>query len=465
MALAQPYPTDENAPAVVVPEVQGIPMDGGVVQAPPPQAKPGDPGYDTDPDIDGYDAEYDVYYDNVAAQGYDDGYSSNAYSYFESTLSPYGTWVDDMSYGRVWVPSSTVVGYDFFPYATGGYWVLTEYGWTWVSNWDWGWGPFHYGRWTRLASDGWCWIPGGGYVGWAPLPPGGVHIPPPSGARSSWRFVLPGHMGSRNMSFLADRVVPAVFAKTSVITNLRSVNIGAATVRVNAGPTGLATATGAGTSMPIQLRTISPSSLPQVHITPSTGLPLGQRPWVRSGAALPYQPRPSSIPIGPRPGSSLPYQPRPSSIPIGPRPGTGVPMPVPPRTNYVAPSRPGSFNVYIPSRDPAVNPPRPLQYAPPSTYVPPGPVPTYRPPSYVPPAATYSPPAYSPPVNTYRPPTYSPPVNTWRAPSYSPPVHSVPMQSAPVFRAPSPAPSYSRPSSVPSAPVFRPSSPGGFRVR
>ena len=44
---------------------------------------------DADPDIDGYDATTDVYYDNVAARGYDDGYDPNAYQQFEGALSPW----------------------------------------------------------------------------------------------------------------------------------------------------------------------------------------------------------------------------------------------------------------------------------------------------------------------------------------------------------------------------------------
>ena len=67
-------------------------------------------------------------------QQYDDGYDPNAYQQFESQLSPYGAWQDVPDYGRVWVPSPSVVGYDFTPYATGGHWVDSEYGWTWVSD-------------------------------------------------------------------------------------------------------------------------------------------------------------------------------------------------------------------------------------------------------------------------------------------------------------------------------------------
>jgi len=101
---------------------------------------------------------------------------------FYDDLSPYGQWVDDPQYGYVWVPS---VDADFRPYYTDGYWVMTEYGNTWVSNYPWGWAAFHYGRWTYDDYYGWLWIPGSewgpawvnwrtgdGYYGWAPLGPG-----------------------------------------------------------------------------------------------------------------------------------------------------------------------------------------------------------------------------------------------------------------------------------------------------
>jgi hypothetical protein len=107
---------------------------------------------------------------------------------FRDTLSPYGSWADDSTYGSVWVPSSGVVGADFSPYVTHGRWALGEDGgWVWVSDFSWGWAPFHYGRWVWIGGRGWSWIPGrvyspawvvwrtgyydDYYVGWAPMPP------------------------------------------------------------------------------------------------------------------------------------------------------------------------------------------------------------------------------------------------------------------------------------------------------
>ena len=115
---------------------------------------------------------------------------------FREPLDPYGTWVDDPTYGTVWVLSDTVVGDDFTPYVTTGHWVYDD-DWIWVSDYSWGWAPFHYGRWVWIDGRRWCWVAGRrysgawvvwrgggegyGYVGWAPAPPafvwrGGVAV-------------------------------------------------------------------------------------------------------------------------------------------------------------------------------------------------------------------------------------------------------------------------------------------------
>ncbi len=104
---------------------------------------------------------------------------------FRPVLEPHGYWVDDPTYGNVWVPNRAIVGNGFQPYVTGGHWATTDEGYYWVSDWDWGWAPFHYGRWVFTGSYGWAWIPGAryapawvewrygnGYMGWAPARPG-----------------------------------------------------------------------------------------------------------------------------------------------------------------------------------------------------------------------------------------------------------------------------------------------------
>jgi hypothetical protein len=100
---------------------------------------------------------------------------------FYNDLAPHGRWIENVQYGRVWVPS---VSASWRPY-TVGHWVWTDdYGWLWVSDEDFGWAVYHYGRWYEDPVYGWAWVPGyewapawvsfrsgGGYMGWAPLPP------------------------------------------------------------------------------------------------------------------------------------------------------------------------------------------------------------------------------------------------------------------------------------------------------
>lgn len=102
-------------------------------------------------------------------------------SMFYENLAPYGEWINMPQYGWVWSPYA--IRYDWRPYQDG-YWVWTEYGWTWVSNEPFGWAVYHYGRWVFDRHLGWLWVPGrvwgpawvawrhgAGWVGWAPLPP------------------------------------------------------------------------------------------------------------------------------------------------------------------------------------------------------------------------------------------------------------------------------------------------------
>ncbi len=102
--------------------------------------------------------------------------------YMYNYLSPYGNWVQLEPYGYVWTPRH--MGYRWRPYSQG-HWVMTDYGWTWIANEEWGSIPFHYGRWSYDDDFGWFWVPGtvwgpawvswrwgDQYAGWAPLPPG-----------------------------------------------------------------------------------------------------------------------------------------------------------------------------------------------------------------------------------------------------------------------------------------------------
>src|ERR1035441_2081240 len=76
---------------------------------------------------------------------------------FRAPLDPYGVWVDDPNYGTIWVPNSDAVGADFTPYVSGGHWTYDDDDWVWVSDYPWGWAPFHYGRWVAIDGRGWGW--------------------------------------------------------------------------------------------------------------------------------------------------------------------------------------------------------------------------------------------------------------------------------------------------------------------
>src|ERR1700730_11620884 len=134
---------------------------------------------------------------------------------FHDPLANYGHWTERPEFGQVWVPS---VPAGWRPYTTG-HRASTDQGWAWVADEPWGWATFHYGRWFYATDLGWAWVPGtlwapawvawrqgGGYLGWAPLPPTvafSVEVGLGLGARS----IRPGYftfVSERN--FLVPRV-------------------------------------------------------------------------------------------------------------------------------------------------------------------------------------------------------------------------------------------------------------------
>jgi hypothetical protein len=139
---------------------------------------------------------------------------------FHSALDSHGTWVDDPTYGTVWVPNSSEVGAGYTPYQTAGHWALDANDqYVWVSDYDWGWAPYHYGRWVEIEGRGWSWIPGrvysgawvnwgadGAYgtVGWAPMPPeyvwrGGVAVSYSYSGPARWSYVGRGDVFATNV--------------------------------------------------------------------------------------------------------------------------------------------------------------------------------------------------------------------------------------------------------------------------
>ena len=131
---------------------------------------------------------------------------------FYDGLAPYGDWVEIPNYGWSWAPR---VDRDWRPY-TRGQWVMTDDGWFWDSDEQFGWATYHYGRWFNDEDYGWVWIPGtewapawvswrhgNGYTGWAPLPP-----------RATWQtraglsisgLDIDAFIGSDDYAFVQDR--------------------------------------------------------------------------------------------------------------------------------------------------------------------------------------------------------------------------------------------------------------------
>jgi len=163
-----------------------------------------------------------------------------SYQNFYDALSPYGEWINYPEYGYVWMPN---VGPDFKPYATNGNWVYTDEGWTWASNYSWGWAPFHYGRWFYEDGYGWMWMPGNewapawvswrrspDYYGWAPLGPsvtvnaavGGGYNPPPH----YWCFVPQQYVTSPHVTnyYVNEQQNVTIINNTTVIHNTTIVN-------------------------------------------------------------------------------------------------------------------------------------------------------------------------------------------------------------------------------------------------
>ena len=176
--------------------------------------------------------------------------ASVSFQVFYNELSPYGTWVNNSQYGFVWVPD---VAPGFIPYATNGYWVFTDEGWTWVSNYPWGWAPFHYGRWYTDPYYGPMWVPDNewgpgwvswrrseGYYGWAPIGPGisisiaygnGYSIPD-----NQWTFVRDRDFGRRNINnyYVDHSRNVTIIHNSTVISNTRENRV--RNVSYNAGP-------------------------------------------------------------------------------------------------------------------------------------------------------------------------------------------------------------------------------------
>ena len=117
-------------------------------------------------------------------------------------LDDYGSWHYFAEYGTCWIPRRVPAGWA--PYRFGHWAWVHPWGWTWIDVEPWGFAPFHYGRWAFVTGV-WVWVPGvfvarpvyapalvvfigrpgwgaayslGEGVGWFPLGPREVYVPP-----------------------------------------------------------------------------------------------------------------------------------------------------------------------------------------------------------------------------------------------------------------------------------------------
>jgi len=177
---------------------------------------------------DGRDHRYD---DSRSAQ-----YVSRDVVGYED-LDDNGSWRDDRDYGHVWYPNN--VGPGWAPYREGHWDWISPWGYTWVDDSAWGYAPFHYGRWVTVGGR-WGWIAGpvnvqpvyapalvvfiggggggfGGDVGWFPLGPREVYVPPYQVSR--------GYMNQVNVSNTTVNTTTITNVYNNTIINNQTTNI------------------------------------------------------------------------------------------------------------------------------------------------------------------------------------------------------------------------------------------------
>jgi hypothetical protein len=407
---------------------QGASSDATTEQIPEPSGDPEDPGYVMGDVTDGE---------------------------IDATLAPYGAWVEDEEYGRVWRPDPTIVGSDFTPYETAGSWVDTDYGWSFSCDYNWGWLPFHYGRWAYL-DDSWGWVPdhtwgpawvdwreGGGYVGWRPRAPDGrrggegLVRDHRRGARDEWRYTQTSNLGQPNIHQHVVQVANGDRLTTQVARPPVRGEYRAHAATLMQGRFNARSSAGGGNRGPQR---------PQWN----QGNRPYQQPAFRQQPGRTWNQQPART-WNQQPARTWNQQPRALQQPTWQRhdPQRAYQQPT-----YRQPQRTYQQPTY---QQPAYRQPPMRTYQPPQR--------AYQPPqrAYQPPQRSYQQPAYQPPQRSYQPPQRS-----YQAPSrsYSPPSrsYSSPSPSAP-SRSSSPAPSRSSSSSGSSSHSSSSHSGGGSHRR
>jgi hypothetical protein len=158
-------------------------------------------------------------------------------------LDDNGDWRDDSNYGHVWFPSHVEAGWA--PYHAGHWDWIAPWGYTWVDDSAWGYAPFHYGRWVTVGGR-WGWIAGpvdvravyapalvvfigggpggfGGNVGWFPLGPREVYVPPYQVSRGYMTQVNVSNT-TVNTTIVTNVYNTTIINKSTTITNVTYAN-------------------------------------------------------------------------------------------------------------------------------------------------------------------------------------------------------------------------------------------------
>jgi len=115
------------------------------------------------PDSDDFDRwvsgrEEAVVTATTAAQQY---VSSPYYTSGFGDLYTYGSFYPVGGYGNCWRPYG--VGFGWSPFDSGGWFMDSGFGWSFIGSQPWGWLPYHYGGWIFEPGLGWLWSPGLGF--------------------------------------------------------------------------------------------------------------------------------------------------------------------------------------------------------------------------------------------------------------------------------------------------------------
>src|SRR5229473_3490436 len=353
---------------------------------------------------------HDYRNDRVAASRH----VSPAMTGFEE-LDAYGEWNGAPEYGAVWFPKSLPA--DWAPYREGRWAWIEPWGWNWVDDSPWGFAPFHYGRWARVA-DRWGWVPGefvadpvyapalvafippeaiegvggGSPIGWFPLAPGEVFWPSYTRDPTYIRSVNITNVGRTRLANVTSAIVtrPTVTDPPAQVVNQRFANRGAATVvPANAFVNSSRVAPAAVAVPSPVLQRAAVSVAPPSAVARPAGASAAAAP-TPGRAAAPGQPGHSTAPA---PGVAAGP---PGRVPTSQTTAVALPPPTRPNFSQLAPA-PRVGQAAAQKAPPAATPgPAPAaQSAPPATH-PPGPPVATPGPAAAAPAAQSAPPAATP---------------------------------------------------------------------